>query len=77
MSIPNAIKERRGPENLADGSIKVYRYARRPAGRAHAAGSMAAMVEADPRSPEWDELQPKTKTGYRHNLDRLGVFGAI
>lgn len=63
---------------LADGTAKEYRYARnkRSSRTAAAAGdTIAALIEAYQRSPEWRDLAPSTQHNYRiylRSLERVG-----
>lgn len=48
---------------LADGTIKVYEYARRPGAiTPRSSESISALITAWQRSPEWDRLSSKRKT---------------
>lgn len=64
---------------LADGTVKEYRYPRASATKAKppriAPGSLDEMLEAWRRSPEWADLAPSTKINYAiylRDLYRLG-----
>lgn len=53
-------------KRLADGTIKEYRYPRRPADRTPriAAGTLDALLAAYRRSPEWAALRPASRSTY-------------
>lgn len=64
-------------KRLADGTVKEYRYPRRPAAKApaHAPGSLDALLAAYRRSPEWAAHEPSTRTNYTiylRVLERVG-----
>ncbi len=66
-------KERVVRRKLADGTIKEYRYER---GRGAAepeikAGSVAALIQAYKRSPEWADLRHATHKNYGYYLSDL------
>lgn len=68
-----SMKERVVRRTLADGSVKEYRYGR---GRAAVepeikAGSVAALIQAYKRSPEWADLRHATHKNYGYYLSDL------
>lgn len=77
---------RRAPKTvrkvLADGTVKVYQYARDAAPKRKpraSADSVAALVDAFKRSPEWEDFSPATKATYSvylRPLERLTQLAA-
>lgn len=63
---------------LADGTVKEYRYARTPAARHNRCGpdSLAALISAYARSPEFAAKRPATRANYRVYLRDLDELGA-
>ena len=62
---------------LADGSVKEYRYARSSGKREprNVAGSVASLIRAYERSPEWEILRPATHKSYRHFFRDIETLG--
>lgn len=60
---------------LADGSVKVYRYAA-GSGRAHVV-TMDRLIAEYRAAPEFIRLAPATKRLYLRALDRIAEFGAV
>lgn len=59
---------------LADGTVREYRYARGVPRRKRAADTLGALIEAYQRSPEWLGLKASTRTNYTiylRPLDRV------
>ncbi len=70
--------ERTVRHTLADGTVKVYRYARHsPKATARAADSTAQLIADYQRSPEWRALAPSTQTGYTIYLRPLFKVGHL
>lgn len=66
---------------LADGTVKIYLYDRKPAAPVEGAAAryapdtMGALIIAYRRSPEWDRLAPATRSNYliyHREVERLG-----
>lgn len=72
MSIPSS-PERVVRKRLADGTVKEYRYPRKPAPKPDriAADSLAALIIAYRRSPEWHALRPNSRAQYNRYLRHL------
>lgn len=66
-------KERVVRRKLADGTIKEYRYARKPTRSLEhfADNSLAALIVAYRRSPEWSALRPNSRAHYSRYLRHL------
>lgn len=66
-------KERVIRRVLADGTVREYRYQREPAAKhsRHAPDSMAALIAAYRRSPEWAAKKPATQKNYGYYLRDL------
>ena len=72
MSIPSS-PERIVRKRLADGTVREYRYPRKAPAKADrfAPDSLAALLIAYRRSPEWNALRPSSRSHYNHYLRHL------
>jgi len=63
-------------KRLADGSVRTYEYARtKPVAVKHPVDSLAMLIEAYKRSPEWDRLSDARKKKCALYFKRLSGFG--
>lgn len=81
MPLPTKLRGRAAKtvrRKLADGTVKVYRYARH-GGKAQerAPDSTASLIAAYQRSPEWRALAASTQTGYTIYLRPLQTLGHL